>query len=164
MGEEGLPWLGCGAPRLVLPALAYWYDGGRPSGWLGFMAASDVDEAAAAALAGGVGVELGWGGCWEWAEVVLAAETLVPLVEGGAAVEVGGLRLVEEEFWVLVDWLLVLRVEPTSLRKREFIDVDDMEDPCVAATAGGRQVGRSGGVRQAGWRAGARGSRCGRLR
>lgn len=35
----------------MFPWLAYWYDGGRPSGccgfWLGFMASEVVDEAAA---------------------------------------------------------------------------------------------------------------------
>ena len=31
---------------LFVPALAYWYDGGRPSGCCGFMTASEVVDAA----------------------------------------------------------------------------------------------------------------------
>lgn len=57
------------------------------------------------------------------AEVVLAAvEEGVPLVLAGG---MGGERLALEEFWDAMDWLLDLRVEPTNLRKRWFMD--DME-------------------------------------
>jgi len=52
-----------------------------------------------------------------------AAEDATPLVLAGG---LGGERVVVEEvFCEATDWLLDLRVEPTSFRKREFMD--DME-------------------------------------
>lgn len=84
-------------------------------------------------LAAGFELGGGWGDCEE--AVLLVADRLVPLVVG-AAEEVGGaLRLVVELFWVLVELLLVLRVEPTSLRKREFMDVDDIYERDIIAPA-----------------------------
>lgn len=57
--------------------------------------------------------------------MLAALEEAVPLVVAGPMGCGGGERLVVEEFWVAMDWLLDLRVEPTSLRKRLFMD--DME-------------------------------------
>ena len=106
MGELGLPWLGGPAPRLLLPALAYWYDGGRPSGCCGFIA-SEVDEAAGLAFgfefaalvfALAAGVE-----ACECDEVVLlAADEAVPLVVG-AETAVEGLRLALEDLLLATD-------------------------------------------------------------
>ena len=97
-----------------------------------------MDEAAAA-FAGGVelaaAVELA-GGCDCCEAVLLVADRAVPLVVGAAVEAGGGLRVVVEPFWVLaVELLLVLRVEPTSLRKREFMDVDDIYDRDIIAPA-----------------------------
>lgn len=105
---------------------------------MGFIADSDVDEAvgllAGGAEPAGAAVLVGLlGGCCDCEEAtLLVADKLVPLVVG-AEVDVGGLRLVVELFWVLVELLLVLRVEPTSLRKREFMDVDDIYDGDIIA-------------------------------
>lgn len=39
---------------------------------------------------------------------------------------------------LVVELLLVLRVEPTSLRKREFMDEDDIYEGDIIASGGGR--------------------------
>lgn len=113
------------------PVLAYWYDGGRPSGCWGLFMASDVDDA------DGVWAPLA---CEEAAVAVLAAiEAAPPLVTG---VRLGG---VDDRFCALAeaceatDWLLDLRVEPTSLRKRWFID--DMETSSASAPDGSGGAG-----------------------
>jgi len=99
-----------------LAALAYWYDGGRPSGCWGFMA-SEVDDALA--------------DCCDETGAVAAAGGLVPLVLGGGlggarveveAVEWRGALAEAEVLCEATDWLLLLRVEPTNLRKRWFMD------------------------------------------
>ena len=114
--------------------MAYWYEGGRPSGCCGgFIGARDVVEAAglpltvvlfvgAAARVFTVGTEL----CDCEELMLLAADEAVPLVVGGAAFELGGERLVFEALEGVAEGLLLdLRVEPTSLRKRVFME--DME-------------------------------------
>ena len=71
-----------------------------------------------------VGTEVCDCDCDEW--VLFAADEAVPLVVGGAALGGGGERLAVEALLVVTDWLLLdLRVEPTSFRKRWFMD--DME-------------------------------------
>jgi hypothetical protein len=103
---------------------------------------SDVDEAEgfAAVVLGAAVLALAAEAC-DWDEVMLfAADEVVPLVVGcgTAAVEVegggGDERLeVEALCWVATEVLLLdLLVEPTSLRKRLFID--DMKT-CRAALA-----------------------------
>ena len=87
---------------------------------MGFIALSEVDEAAAA-LAGGVLAAVELAGGWDCEEAaLLVVDRLVPLVVGAEVLEGGGVRLVEELFWVLVELLEVLRVEPTSLRNMSF--------------------------------------------
>lgn len=121
MGLDGLPELGWGgAPRLPLPWLAYWYEGGRPSGcWglLGFMGAREVLDADACWAVEALEAE----SCEEVVEVVLAAADdeggWAPLVLGA---EVGAARLVEE-LLVATLLLLDLRVEPTSLLNLELM-------------------------------------------
>ena len=54
----------------------------------------------------------------------VTAVELVPLVVGADGL--GGERLALLEFCEVMDWLLDLRVEPTNLRKRWFMD--DMWD------------------------------------
>lgn len=95
------------------------------------MGADEVDETEGWLFALLVfGVVLVLGGAPDWVEVILlVAEEAVPLVvmvvvgaAAGAAAD-GGERLEVELALLEVarDWLLDLRVEPTSLRKREFI-------------------------------------------
>jgi hypothetical protein len=111
---------------VLLPAFAYWYDGGRPSGCCcGFMG-REVDEAEADRF-GGAEAAAG-AGCVDEAEVevVLAAleadVPFVPLVLAGGCGGGGG-----DRFWVLAEFceatelLLDRRVEPTSFLKRAFI-------------------------------------------
>lgn len=92
--------------------LAYWYEGGRPSGCWGFIADSEVDEAAGLEFVFvfvGVGLlvlavavvavlTVGTDDC-DWDEVMLFAADEAPLTAGGccAAVAVGGERLLVEE-------------------------------------------------------------------
>ena len=113
---------------------AYWYDGGRPSGCpppcCGFIA-SEVVEAFALGMAA-VPCGVGAGAAEELteeAEVVEAAVGVaVPLVLAAAVEDelVGGERLeVEAVACELTDWFDDRRVEPTSFRKRWFIE--DME-------------------------------------
>ena len=81
IGLLGLPWLGCcGAPRLELPWLAYWYDGGRPSGCCppGFIVANEVEDADGAAGAG----ELEFCDCDVAVELTDVAADEVPFVVG----------------------------------------------------------------------------------
>src|ERR1700761_8494305 len=98
--------------------------------------ASEVDDAAGGEVwvgGGGRGGALG-GGVWlgvggvvaDWCdceEAVLLAVEEVPLVVGGAWLLGGGgcERLVEDALEFATDWLLDLRVEPTSFLKREVI-------------------------------------------
>ena len=85
--------------------------------------ASEVDDAEGLALGATAGAE-----ACDCEELVLfAAEEEVPLVVGAAWVE-GGVRLALEALCVegTEVLLLDLRVEPTSLRNREFM-FDDME-------------------------------------
>lgn len=125
---------------------------------MGFIAEREVDEAAAALAGGavptvgaaavGAGAVLAAGGaggccdCWEEALLLVVERAVaVPLVVGAVEDETepcgGGLRLVVEELLVLVvELLLVLRVEPTSLRKREFMDVDDIYEGDIIASGG----------------------------
>lgn len=98
--------------------------------------ARDVDEAEGfcGVLCGGFGDGF-CGGFGAWVArgcadaggaipVVEAAEEATPLVGAGGAV--GGERVVVlDEFWEATLWLLDLRVEPTNLRKRWFME--DME-------------------------------------
>jgi hypothetical protein len=112
---------------LVLPVLAYWYEGGRPSGAeLGFIA-SEVVEAAAglAGLAGGVELALAavvFGAEESWDEVALLArsdEVAVPLTAGEeAAAGACADRLVVLLLEAATDVLLLLRFEPTRRLKR----------------------------------------------
>jgi hypothetical protein len=113
--------------------LAYWYDGGRPSGCCGgFIVGREVDEeaglalalvllaaaAAAAAVVLTVGMEL----C-DCEEVMLfAAEDAVPLVVGAGTVE----RFAAEALEGVVTEVLLLdlRVLPTSLFRKFFIESD----------------------------------------
>lgn len=119
---------------MPVPVLAYWYDGGRPSGALPWFMASEVVEAAGGGeVVGLVGPELVVVkvGTEVWEELVLlilSAGPVVPLAMGAAAggeataaADGGGVeRLVWEELLVAAcdeD----LRVEPTSFRNLVFI-------------------------------------------
>ena len=121
MGEEGLPWLGCcGVPRFVLPALAYWYDGGRPSGCCdGFILPrelpSDVDDAVGCRVGGVLAFAVEF-----WEEVLFAAELAVPLTVGMEELEVGCESCEVEALVAVEDRSDVLRVL-TSLRNRDDI-------------------------------------------
>lgn len=121
IGLVGRPCGPGGAPKL-LPWLAYWYDGGRPSGccgfWLGFMASEVVDEAAAG-MDGGEDCE------------VDAEGVEVPLLVGAAAGAV-----------LLVDWIELLLVFLRDPKKRPNFE-DDMEvRPCAGAGATAREEER----------------------
>ncbi len=96
----------------MLPLLAYWYEGGRPSGCCppcGFIKSELVDAA------GFVGCGVAEA-CDAEAEVVEAAEVATPLVLAAAAVLVGVERLEVERLsdCECTDWLEDLLVEPTS--------------------------------------------------
>ena len=132
MGEEGLPWLGCwGVPSVGVPVLAYWYDGGRPSGCCGgfIVGREAVEEAAglvlvlgllAAAAVFTVGMEL----CDCEEVILLAADEAVPLVVGAAVFELCGERFAVELLDTGVVLLEDLLVEPASLARKFFIEVD----------------------------------------
>ena len=82
--------------------------------------ANDVVDAYAAGA-----VEVDKGGCCEDVEVRLVPADEVPLEEEAAAGCWAGVRVVVEVFFAEGGRdlsLLGLRVEPTSLRKREFMD------------------------------------------
>ena len=107
--------------------LAYWYEGGRPIGCCGLlMAPSELEEADGVTVPLAVRLfEDGCCGC-DVEYVLLAPGEPLPLVIVGARVfdDGGDERLVVERVALLAlpfGWLLVLRVEPTSLRKRLFI-------------------------------------------
>jgi hypothetical protein len=109
--------------------LAYWYDGGRPSGCCGgFIVGREVDEEAGLALAlvllaaaaAVVVLTVGMEFC-DCEEVMLfAAEEAVPFVVGAGVVE----RFAAEALDTGVVLLLDLRVDPTSLLRKFFIESD----------------------------------------
>lgn len=112
--------------------------------------ASEVDEADGAGAAGAAVVGCcGGGGCCDEPEVTLLAALEVPLVAAGAPTPLG-VRVVEL-LWLLACWLMEVllldrRVDPTSLRKREFMD-DDIQKVAFLAEQGkqeGEEGGRSG--------------------
>lgn len=136
MGLLGLPWLGCcGAPKL-LPALAYWYDGGRPSGCCaGFIdGASEVEEADGLRAWLWAGLALAFCGgaveaCDDVAEVMEEAVlALLPLVLAAAGFDDGGgERLVEEVFceatevWLELDLRVLSDLPATNRRNLLFM-------------------------------------------
>jgi len=88
------------------------------------------------------------GGCGDEAEVTLLAALEVPLVAAGALTPLG--VRVEELLWLLACWLMEVllldrRVEPTSLRKREFMD-DDIQKVAFLAEQGKQEGEEEGGV------------------
>lgn len=101
--------------------------------------ASEVDDA------DGVWAPLA---CEEAAEVVLAAVEATPLVPGGELGFGGDRFCALAEACEAMDWLLDLRVEPTSLRKRWFID--DMETSSASAPDGSGGWGRREATMQLG--------------
>lgn len=103
--------------------------------------ASEVDEADGAGAPGAAAVGC-CGGCCDEAEVTLLAALEVPLVAAGAETPLG-VRVVEL-LWLLACWLMEVlllerRVDPTSLRKREFMD-DDIQKVAFLAEQATRKV------------------------
>lgn len=137
----------------MLPWLAYWYDGGRPSGCWGFMLSEVVEADAAGA------VEVDDGGWWEeLLEVRLLVADEVPLEAEAEAAGALGVRVLVEAVldvcWGAGLSLLGLRVEPTSLRNREFME-DMQRGAFLAGACRGRgeegEGGESEGGRKGGW-------------
>lgn len=130
--------------------------------------ASEVEEADGAEAAGTAAAGCCEGGCGDEEELtLLAALEVVPLVAALLAPTPLGVRVVVELVWLVACWLMLvllldLRVLPTSLRKREFMDDDIQKVAFLAEQANGGRRGR----RRAEWgvRAELGGRRCDRSR